>query len=57
MYGVSSAPPLATTANDDTSAMPFSIAATRGRAIASPTTVTVITFSRSMVRTTSSASK
>ena len=33
MYGVSSAPPLATTANDDTSAMPFSMAATRGRAI------------------------
>ena len=56
-YGVNSAPPLATTANDDTSAMPFSMAATSGLAIASPTTVTAITFSRSMVRTTSSASK
>ncbi len=32
------------------------MAAASGRAIASPTTVTAITFSRSMVRTTSSAS-
>ena len=55
--GVSNAPPLATTASDDTSAIPFSMAATKGRAIASPTTVTTETFSRSMVRTTSSASK
>ena len=37
--------------------MPRSIAAASGRAIASPTTVTAITFSRSIVRTTSSASK
>ena len=55
--GVSSAPPLATTASDDTSAVPRSMASAIGRAIASPTTVNrhhLLPLDRA---TTSSASK
>ena len=55
--GVSKAPPLATAANDDRSAELRSMASAIGRAIASPTTCTASTFSRSIVSTTSSASK
>ena len=55
--GVSCAPPLATTASEDRSAVVRSNASASGRAIASPTTVTASTFSRSIVATTSSTSR
>jgi hypothetical protein len=54
VVGVSSAPPLATTASGVSPAR--SMADASGRAIASPTTVATITCSRSIVATISSAS-